>query len=356
MIQEEHINTIVLYLAQLGLEKCHRHIDFNLDNDKWINIHKIAQNQTIQGLVFDGVTALPKEVQPPRSITIPWLIEVDNIERANKKQQIIISRLKTIFENHGISFRILKGQSLATLYPNKLHRICGDIDIWFRSPEETEKANQAIESHGIKVERGGQHDSHYYFDGIEIEHHYNLIELHNPFFRKKLKEWERKEFDQSELSPSPCANLLLQITHILKHELNEGIGLRQIFDLALSLESLKYDKNELEHLCKEYGVLKWAQLLFSLIHNYLGLNKEKFPFLPKGSAAFLMEEIWHSGNFGYSDKRIGERPNRLLIRKLHTQKILLRKTIMLFTIAPEECFWNLILIIQRQFKELFHLK
>lgn len=356
MISEDFINSTLISLAQIGLYRSSDSQSLNIDQDLWIVFYKKAQNHTIQGIVFDSFQYLNKNSLPPKKILIPWLIELENIEKANRKQIETINRLQNLFFEQSLEIRILKGQGLAKLYPNTLHRVCGDIDLWFKSPEEAEKACKIIESIGIDVIRGEQYDSHYYFNGIEIEHHYNLIELHNPFIQKRLKKWESEVFAKSTLYPTPCANLLLQITHILKHELNEGIGFRQIFDLAISLKSLEYDKKEFEILCKRFGVYKWAQLLFALLIHFFDVKEKELPFPAKGNPTFIFEEIWQSGNFGYTDKRFSNVPNHHWARKLFTAKRLIRKITLLFYYAPAECFWNTFLLIIRRIKEKLNLK
>lgn len=355
MNPEKIINQSVLNLAQLGLSGTSKPLG-SIEPDNWIIIRNKAQNQTIQGIVFDGLQFIEKENLPPKNILIPWLIEIENIEKANKKQIETITKLQSLFQDNSIQIKILKGQGIANLYPTPTHRICGDIDLWFRSPIEAEKACKIIEAMGIEVIRGEQYDSHYYFNGIEIEHHYNLIELHNPLIQNKLKKWEKEVFDKSTLYPTPCANLLLQITHILKHELNEGIGFRQIFDLAISLKVLEYDRKEFELLCKRFGVYKWTQLLFALLIEYFDVKESELPFEAKGNPTFIFEEIWQSGNFGYTDRRNYEIPTKHWTRKLYTAKRLFRKIRILFYYAPAECFWNTFLLFIRRIKEKLNKK
>lgn len=349
----QELQETLLLLIRIGLWGKEKHKCLNLNEDSWKKLYLLARNQTVQAIVFDGIQELDIKEMPPKSILIPWMIEVEIIEKENQKQIRTIEELKTILiEENNIQFHVLKGQSIGTLYPNPLHRICGDIDLWFETPEITEHANNVIENYGISVERGAQNDSHYYFKDIEIEHHYNLIELHDPFIQKRLKNWEREVFQDNNIYPNPTASLLLQVTHILKHQLNEGIGLRQICDLAISLRKLDYNKEAFRQLCKTYGVYSWVQLLFAIITKHFGVGKQFLPFPPKGNPDTLLNEIWQSGNFGYYDTRFGNRPSGFWKSKFYTFKLMARKSWMYFRFAPEESLWNTILLAYRRIKEL----
>lgn len=345
------------YLLQLGLwgettEK--REILFSVED--WRIIFQIATKQTVEGIIFDGIQLLPYEQQPPKSILIPWFLTVEKIEQENKHQQEQLDEILRFFLQNNLSFILQKGQGIAKLYRNRYHRICGDYDLWFGTEEKTEEANKVIEQIGIKVERGFKADSIYNWFGTPAEHHFRLVELSNPLKEKELRNWELDVFNNSKFVPQPCANLLLQITHILKHQLNEGIGMRQICDLAVSLTSLDYDKKELESLCRKYGVYRWTKLLVSLIHQVLGVPQEKLPFPCSYNADVLINEIWEAGNFGHDDTRFGNRPEGKWASKLYTVKIIWQKMKLFFYYVPEESFWWTSRLVWVRIKETLHFR
>lgn len=348
------LKQIFLYLLRLGLWEDYKPKEsIHLELEEWKIIYKMACKQTVQGIIFDGIMRLAIEEQPPRNFKIPWAIRIDALEEENKKQlNLIISLKEYFYTQKNLHFQLLKGQSIAKTYKNGLHRICGDLDLWFCSPENVEKANVCMEQIGVAIERGQHHDSNYQFMGTTIEHHSHMITLHNPFFQKKLKKWEWNEYTKKQDNPSPCANLLLQITHILKHQLNEGIGLRQICDLAVSIKNLDINQKELKTLCKTYGVYRWAQFLFSLLTTYIGLPEKDLPFPAKGNPQLLMDEIWESGNFGHDDTRFGERPKGKWESKLYTLRIIGHKTKIFCYYAPAESFWWVVNLSLERIKEL----
>lgn len=332
---------ILLYLLRLGLwGKEEKHIPLNLTESEWVSIYKLACQQTVEGLVWDGILVLPPEQQPSKDIMIEWGRKAFLFEEENKHQLISILKLDHLFRiQHHLPYIVIKGQSIAELYRNPLHRLCGDIDLWFGNQENQEKANQIIEKTGIPIHKF-HYDSDYVIYDEKVENHSFLIELNNPFIKKDIRELEKEIFQKSSQKLDATGSLLLQITHILKHQLGNGVGLRQICDLAISIQKLKYDKDKLKIICKKWGIYKWSQLLFSFINKYLGVNLEDLPFPPSGDAEMLKDEIFQSGNFGHVDKRFGNRPDNSIKKKWYSLRIVWHKTKLFFYYIPSESFWR----------------
>lgn len=325
-----------------------------LTSKDWDNLLATANEQAVYGIFYDGICQLPDSLLPPKTLIYQLMIRIDNLERIHSRHNEQINQLDNFFkQEYTLPFQILKGQGIAAYYKHPSHRICGDIDLWFGDEQKAQKANQILLSNHINVTIGEYSDSAYWLNGIDIENHSRLIELHNPFIKKTIQEIEYNAFRTSNKYPPPSASLLLQITHILKHELNEGIGLRQICDLAVCLSKMDYDKQELGNQCKKLGIYKWAQLLFALLVKYMGLDDSVLPFPAKGNPDKLMNEIWIGGNFGQIDKRWGDIPSNNIGRKLHTLKQLLYKFHLFVKYAPAESFWSIAALMKIRIKELF---
>ena len=328
---------------------------FPLNPDEWVQIHEMAIKQTVQGIVYDGIQLLPKEQQPPRGILIQWTVAVDRLERMNRQQNALLEAFPKLFgQEPAIPYQVLKGQGIAAFYPNPLHRLCGDIDLYFGNEEQTEKANQRIESVGIPVERGRLGDSNYQLNGVIIEHHCRLVDLYHPNIRKEVKKWESYEFKKGKNTPSPMANHLLQTTHILKHLISKGIGLRQFCDLAITLHQQSTDINpqELAKICHAWKIYRWHQLVYALLVKYIGMPKESCPFPTYINPDNLMEEVWESGNFGHGDERFGNRPDGKWKGKIYTLKVILNKLHLSLKYAPQETNHFLTDLIVFRLKEI----
>ena len=326
---------------------------FPLTPDEWQQIYEMSVKQTVQGIVYDGINWLPKEQQPPRNILIRWTVTIDQLERMNRRQNALLNALPQLFgQTPAIPFQVLKGQGIAALYTNPLHRLCGDIDLYFGNEEQTEKANQRIESIGTPVKRAINGESNYLLNGVLIEHHAHLIDLH--YNRKQIQEWERKRFQQGGQIPDAVANHLLLSTHILKHLINEGIGLRQLCDAAMALVKLaeKTDKQELEQLSRKWHIYRWNQLLYALLVKHIGMPKEYLPFPTNINPDRFMDEVWESGNLGHGDTRFGNRPEKKWKSKWHTWKIVSNKLHLSAVYAPHETWHWLTGLIGFRLKEI----
>lgn len=328
---------------------------FPLSAEEWQTLYEMSIVQTVQGIIYDGIRYLSPEHRPPRQLLLRWVAQIDIMERRNKQQISTQEIINQIFTTQpAIKYQILKGQGIAAHYPNPLHRHCGDIDLYFCGDEETEKANRRIESLGIMVTRGKGGESSYILNNVEIEHHSHLLDLNNPLLKKEQKQWERERFATIDIIPTPIANHLLISTHILKHWIDLGIGLRQLCDAAIMLKALheQTDKEELRHTLRKFNILSWSKLLYSLLNKHIGLPKEYLPFRCNANPDAMMEEIWESGNFGHGDTRYGKRPEGKWKSKMHTLKIVSNKLHISLRYATSETLWWLALLAYTRAKEI----
>lgn len=276
---------------------------FPLSENEWEEVYRIACKHTVEGIVYDGVLMLPVDKRPGRSLLAKWTVAVERIECANKKTDRVLKELQDLFRQHTLKVILLKGQGVAAFYRDPSHRVCGDIDFYFPNRKDLEKANRLIEEKGIKLVRKTKGESYYSWKEVIVEHHGKLIDIYDPFRYSRLRKLEEKEGYIGDV-PSPVLNLLLLNTHILKHLLVMGIGLRQFCDMArayLVLRSL-VDEREMQAIYKWSGIRKWTQLLDAVLVQYIGLPDKYLCMTsldnPSG-AEELMKRILEGGNFGH---------------------------------------------------------
>ena len=309
---------------------------FPLTVQEWISVYVIAGMQAVIGTTFNGFSILPKEFLPPQILLAYWRKNVNQTERSNVLADAAIYSLQKLFADGGLPIMVLKGQGVGSFYRQPFHRQCGDIDLYFGNMKAAEKAADYAESKGMKVSRGLDSDSNFGFQGIFIEIHSRIVEQHNFFTRKYLRKLEADAFKKGQTVtrgrisfPIPPAemNHLLQTTHILKHLLNEGIGLRQLCDAAISLHTLREqtDAEELIRIMKRCDVYRWSKLLYALLVKYLDLPEEDLPMQTRENPDALMEEIWTTGNFGIMDERWGSRPEGEWRGRMHTARRIFNK-------------------------------
>ncbi len=174
-----------------------------------------------------------------------------------------------------------------------------------------DKAIDLVKSHGIKVETMPDGSQSYEWKGIEIEQHPTIVDLCSPAARKWIPELDGEpgyvpsDLADGLLVPSPELNALLLNTHILKHALGKGIGLRQMCDLAMLYHRICADGRRQEcgerifRLYRRAGILKWSRLLHSFLVGVIGLKEEELPYSEKVVSYWpLFRIVEDGGNFG----------------------------------------------------------
>ena len=322
----DRMQRLLLELLRAGLSgQTPSTTDFPLTESEWKQLFFESHKQTVQGVVYDGLMQLPTDLYPPIDLFTQWKYAVQKIEGEFLKHLKLISYLSIRYEMEaGLSPVILKGLGLAVLYPQPNHRVVGDIDLYFGGEEVSERINQLMEKWGATIQRGEEGESIFMMNDVVIENHGQLVNSFNPFVKKQVKATLAQQVvDQSafqnilvEKTPirtlKPMQNHVLLLTHSLKHVLNAGIGIRQLCDVAMLLKAEKHnvDGASLRQLLKDWGIYKWACLVYAFCVDYLGTAVEDLPFefdMTAYHPELLLQEVWKSGNFGQMDERMAKR-------------------------------------------------
>ena len=350
-----------------------------LTDEQWKEVFRLSGRQTVTGIVFDGICRLPDDLQPSPNIFARWVAAVDRVERNNKRMDVVLKDLIKVFVDNGLCPVLQKGQGVADMYSEPLHRECGDIDLYFpedlslrqaqrpektaQRPEKTEndKAVELVRSHGAKVENMPDGSQNYEWQGIEIEQHPTIVDLCSPSAGKWIKELDEEPgFIPSPLAdglrvPSLELNALLLNTHILKHALGKGIGLRQMCDLAMVYHRISGEARREElgerifSLYRRAGILKWSRLLHSFLVDIIGLPAEELPYSEKiVPIEPLLRIVEEGGNFG--QHRSGVVTESVLKRKLNTAWMFVRRAGFSLRFAPREAFLTFVELAKGQFK------
>lgn len=328
---------------------------FPLQAEEWSLVMEVAKAQTVEGIVYEGILLLPEQYYPPQALLMSWVARIDSIERNNNKLSEALYILTKGFRQEGIDFMLLKGLGLGNNYIKPSVRVGGDLDLYFASEEDFHKANSLVASKGIRVKKGDHNSRIYLFRKVEVEHHTKMIDIFNPFVQERLavlmeeEEGKRRSFrikDVEVQTPSFVMAHVQASSHILKHYMGFGVGLRQFCDVA-RLSITQPDEREaqkLREIYKQLGLERWMWLMYSFLVLKLGLPKEFSPYTEteEKSTEKLLEDILHSGNFGFHDIRYrkGEvkRSERYSKRDAVFKRIM-PHLVFLLRIVPQEVFW-----------------
>lgn len=327
---------------------------FPLTEAQWQQLIETAAKQGVITLLFDGVKLLPTDLQPPENLLDEWQQIVKGTEKTYMQHVRTLNYLFIRLQlEAGLHPILLKGLALASYYPTPSHRECGDIDVLFNGEAEAERANKVVEKWGMPVKRGEKGESLFNLNDTIIEFHAHLLQSNHPLIGKKTHEAlsaalnsQQGTCEQNiEGSPvrvlTPTYNNLLLATHSLKHVTNEGIGLKQLCDVAMFLKGEQDQLNaaELRELLQQWKVEEWANLTYAFCINHLAMPTSLLPYpidQRKYKTNKLWEEVWNTGNFGKKDSLDPNRPNGLMAGKLFTAERLYRNAFKFARYAPGE--------------------
>lgn len=321
-----------------------------ITDNEWSEMLNIAHKQTMSGILMDAIDILPNDVsRPHKDILINLMRTGINIEKYNRIINLKAVEVTQYFEKKGMEAILLKGQGLATLYPNPLHRTPGDIDLWVNADRKVlmDICNKELKSkeftyHHIDVKMA---------DGIELEVHTTPSWMYSYFRNRKLqklfKEWA-KDAKYIELPegvgkvkvPSDEMNRMYLLIHLYRHVFHEGIGLRQMADYALFLSKgcTEEEKSRTMGYLKELNMTKFAGAVMYVMKEVFGLE-EKYLFTSpdKKRGKILLQTILEGGNFGKYDISIDRK-----IKKDSAMSFITRnaRNLKLIKEYPEEVIWG----------------
>ena len=361
----ERVRRGLLTLLRAGLWE--REVDdiavFPLSADEWSALFRLAQQQTVTGIVFRGLQALPEELLPQPALLFRWTAVVDAVERRNRQMNRALASLYAELRSRGLDPVLQKGQGIASLYASPLLRECGDIDLCFEDSRASELAAACMGRLGAEVRRMPDGSLLYRWHGLVVEHHVRLFDLHNPFLQRDAGRLIREKGGVRTLLPdgagtavtvpAPFLNLLLLDLHILKHALGRGIGLRQLCDMARACSRLHavVDAAEMESCCRRWGLGRWNPLLHTFLVDCLGLPVGMLPYAKLApSAEPLLGIIWRGGNFGLYREGCAPDGQSLWQRKIETARSFGGNLRFAFRYAPKEAFWIFTGLMRGQFR------
>ena len=101
--------------------------------------------------------------------------------------------------------------------------------------------------------------------------------------------------------PSMKFALVMQLAHIQRHLLSEGVGMRQVIDYYFLLKSdASNQRDDVFYKLKSFGLNHMAGALMWLLHVVLGLEEEYLIApMDEKRGRMLLRAIMEGGNFGH---------------------------------------------------------
>ena len=316
-------NTIETFFAlvRAGLFPVHGEgykVDDSLFRDvEWEKIYKLAQEQSVLGLVLAGLEY--SDLKPPKELLLRWIGEVQMIEQKNRAMNAFINQLIGDLRKANIYTLIVKGQGVAQCYERPLWRASGDID-FYMNEDGFQKAKLFFRPLVDKFDPDDDYTRHinmHYGDWV-VEIHANqycslsqrinrvMNEVHNDiFYNGKVRSWIN---DGTQIFlPSPDNDTIIIFTHFFNHFYRGGVGLRQVCDWCRLLWTYHNTLNLklLEERIRKAGLLDEWRAFGAFAVKYLGMPIEMMPLLTANAnlikkADRICDFIIEVGNFGHN--------------------------------------------------------
>lgn len=343
------LSVLFFELIKVSLKKKQQFLSVPSE-EEWQELFTYARKQALIGVLFTGIQLLPESQRPHRELLIKWYILTEQIKKQNTLLNIRALETSAYFTDHGFANCVLKGQGLATLYPDPLLRMSGDIDIWLGGGRE--RIFKFVAKKGRLQGVNYHHVSYPLYDNTEVEVHVLPNRLNNPFLNHKLQTYFR------EISPIQYGNLVdlpggvgripvpttqfnafYVLLHIYHHLFGEGIGLRQLMDYYyVLLQPMTNDERiELLTLFKRFKMMRFVKATMYVMQEVFGLEEKFLLTQPsKTDGKFLLSEIMQAGNFGQYDERSKGR-SRSAIKRFASS---LKRNVRFLRYYPSEVLWD----------------
>lgn len=328
--------------------------------DEWRELYAMSEKQALMGVGMAGILRLKaREAECGISDSLYWewygvaaTLQQDN-DDANRR----CHHVTHVMRKMGFETCILKGQGVASLYPNDeevdmtLLRQTGDIDVWMWPKDSWQMVHKDRMRRVIAFARksGAKEAPSYHHiefspaNGVLIEAHYTPSWMHSPFNDRKLQRWFRQcaPTEMAHEFSSLQFNLVYMMIHLYRHLFREGVGLRQVIDYYFVLKRCREEGIDVAPALKvlrSLGMMRFVRAVMWVMHAHLGMPEADLlcPCDEK-EGTFLLSEIMLAGNFGQYDERINQEARNGSFKKFW---MLTRRNGHFLSHYPSEVIWT----------------
>lgn len=326
----EHLFTLIRLAFGAGEDES---ANFNVETaEEWSLLYSLASKLSVVGIAYAGICKLPKDRRPPLDLAFQWASEAEAIRGHNRMVNDEAKRLTELFAGQGRRTAILKGAANARLYPDRFMRQCGDIDIWIDGGRDSvidllrrlglmEPEPQVEPGHKQTYEEKyaeakklldsfSAHHVHLAHNAakVSVEAHFKASSGNlNPFTNRRLMKFLNGEIAKTELvpegfyAPSIRFALAMQLSHIQRHFIAGGIGLKQLTDYYVLLQQASdSERQDVAKNLRRFGFKRVATGLMWVLGHIYGLERERMLCAPNENLGMrMLEVILVGGNFGY---------------------------------------------------------
>lgn len=348
------------------------------DEMDWSEVYRLAEEQSVIGLVADGIDRFKFQVSGfkiPQEWALQFVGHTLQLEQRNREMNAFIGKLIQRLRDEDIYTLLVKGQGIAQCYEKPLWRACGDVDLYL-SRDNYEKAKKYLIPLAQYIETEDKKRLHLglTIDGWVVELHGTLFSRLSKRVDKGIEEAHKDVFYGGNVRSWMCgrtqvflpgvdSDIIFVFSHILQHYFSGGIGLRQVCDWCrlLFFYRAKFDLRLLESRLKRMDLMSEWMAFASLAVNWLGMPEETMPFYsPKRrwgkKADIIVYLLLEAGNFGQGRDNSYKNKYPSIIANLISFWIYTKYNIIQFSVFPLDAIKSWLRIITLGIKMKLKMK
>lgn len=309
--------------------------------EHWRVALRMAQEQTLVGVMVSALEQLPKEQLPSKMFLLQWIGMGEMVvDRANKMAEATQKVVKFFHEN-GFACQILKGSSVARYYPIPNRRTSGDVDVWPNaSRKEIYDFARRFDKDGKLYGVNYHHIHLHLLEDIHTEVHIWPLYLSSPLRNYRLHKFCNLHRPTIETEkPSLSFDRVFILLHAYQHLCGHGVGLRQLMDYYYVLKQGFADEEKADAVfwISQLGMKRFAEGVMWIYQRIFGMEERYLLFEPnEKEGRFIMHEVMMTGNMGHSETRKWGSLKTPLSRFFYN----LRRDIYFLTHYPHEAIWQ----------------
>lgn len=241
----------------------------------WVELVKLAQIHGITGIV--GYMSMSYPICPDEKMKTSLRTVCLNTIGMFAQRAALADEFQEKLDEAGIDHIIMKGRVLRDYYPVPELRTFGDIDLVIR-PEDRKRSHELMCALGYRTETDWEPVFSYRRGAEHYELHTEIMEI-DVSDKADYRAYFRDLWQHARLAGGHCYqfcpefHFLYMLTHIAKHVVGSGAGVRLYLDAAAFVGhfggSLDWDfvSRELEKL----HLKKFANLVLTMVQNCFGI-------------------------------------------------------------------------------------
>lgn len=278
------IEYVIGRLFKAGLWNKRYNLPISLVEEKWNEVLKLAEKESLSGIISDGIQMLDEEYQPKDDIINSFNQQVRSIEENNKS---IVSKTEDIYQmlnQHGLRCVLMSGYPIFNGYLKPEHCVWTNIDLYICNGK-LQEAVRVIQQLKPSHEELLTQEYRCVIDNVTVILRQKHVTHFSSSHSKRLRNWMEQKMNQTEqkehgmLIADDETTVIIENHQLLMNFLKGNHSIRQMCDWCMMLYHVyqKIDDTKLEKELTHFGLIQSWKVFGYIAVNALGLPIEKCP-------------------------------------------------------------------------------